>query len=169
MKLPFCPLTIENHQGGQPSKGSKSRRKRRVAVAFWMILLTLRTSLAWGAAEVENAREVSGFRGEIEGRVKSAKADGSSMVIVAVKATFDPAQTLLKDNAPLVGKELTIGVRMPKTNEQPHPHPDDLAYIKSLKAGDFIAVKIFSVFSSPRVLRIQQPGHPAKAEDASAK
>ncbi len=115
-------------------------------------------SCAW-ADEVENAQEVAGFWGQVTGQVKSAQADGLAFVLTITKAEFDPAASALKDNAPLIGKELTIGTRMPKTPEGvSHPHADDVAYIKTLKPGMVIAVKIFAPRSSPKVLRIQAPG-----------
>jgi hypothetical protein len=111
------------------------------------------------ANEVENGPEVAGFRGEVTGKVKSAQADGGCFVLSISKAELDPANSTLKEGAPLVGKELIIGVRMPKNADGvSSPHPDDMAYIKTLKPGMGIKVKIFAVHSNPRVLRIQGPG-----------
>lgn len=112
--------------------------------------------------EVQNAEEVAGFRGEVTGTVKSTQPDKPNFVLAISKAEVGPSSTL-KDGAPLLGKELTIGVRMPKSIEGvASPHPEDVAYIKTLKPGTVITVKIFSVRNNPRVLRIQAPGHTAK-------
>src|SRR4051812_18402948 len=144
----------------KPPIARSSLRPFRVIVCSLAFVLFAALAAAY-AGEVENPGEVAGFRGEITGIVKSANADGSGFTITVSKATFNPEASALKDNAPLIGKELALGVRMPKTDGQAHQHPDDLAYIKTLKPGDAIAVKIFSVHSNPRVLRIQAPGHPA--------
>ena len=110
------------------------------------------------ADEVENGPEVAGFRGEVTGRVKSAQADGRAFVLAISKAEVDSASSL-KESAPLLGKELNIGVRMPKSADGvASPHADDVAYIKTLKPGMVITVKIFAPRASPQVLRIQGPG-----------
>lgn len=115
------------------------------------------------ADEVQNPPEVAGFRGEVIGTVKSTLPGKPSFVLVINKAEVAGENSTLKDGAPLLGKELTIGVRMPKNSEGVgSPHPDDIAYIKSLKPGMLIKVKIFSVHNNPRVLRIQAPGQSAK-------
>ena len=115
------------------------------------------------AAEVENPPEVAGFFGQVTGTVKSVQPNDPSFVLAVTKAEADPATSTLKDGAPLVGKQLTFGVRMPKTNEVSHPHPDDTAYVKTLKPGMVITVKVFAPRSSPRVLRIREPGQSAAA------
>jgi hypothetical protein len=115
------------------------------------------------ADEVQNAPELAGFRGQVTGTVKSTQPDKPSFVLAISKAEADPAASTLKDGAPLLGKELTLGVRMPRNADGVGaPHPDDIAYIKTLKPGMLITVKIFSVHNNPRVLRIQGPGQPAK-------
>jgi hypothetical protein len=142
------------------------RALHKLVLCFAMFLAS---GLARAVAdEVENPPDVAGFRGEVVGVVKSAKSDGSGFVLTVEKAKFDLDASKLKDNAPLIGKELGIGVRMPKTNGESHQHPADLAYVKSLKPGDVIAVKIFSVVKNPRLLRIQEPGHPAGDAAAGA-
>lgn len=110
------------------------------------------------AAEVENPPEVAGFIGQVTGTVKSVRPEDPSFVLAVTKAEADAATSTLKDGAPLVGKQLTFGVRMPKTDGVGHPHPDDTAYIKTLKPGMVITVKVFAPRSSPRVLRIREPG-----------
>jgi hypothetical protein len=51
---------------------------------------------------------------------------------------------------------------MPRTAEgKPHPHPDDVAYIKTLKPGDEIVVQVFAVHSNPAILRMVKPGESA--------
>jgi hypothetical protein len=111
------------------------------------------------ADEVQNGSEVAGFRGQVTGTVKSAQADGRAFVLVINKAEVDPENSALKESAPLLGKELSIGVRMPRNAEGvASPHADDVAYIKTLNPGVIITVKIFSVHSNPQILRIQGPG-----------
>ncbi len=66
------------------------------------------------AAEVENPQEVAGFFGQVTGTVKSVQPNDPSFVLAVTKAEPDPATSTLKDGAPLVGKQLTFGVRMPK-------------------------------------------------------
>ena len=111
------------------------------------------------ADEVENGPAVAGFRGEVMGKVKSAQADGRAFVLAISKAEVDPASSSLKEGAPLLGKELNIGVRMPKNADGVASlHADDVAYIKTLKPGMVITVKIFAPRANPQVLRIQGPG-----------
>jgi hypothetical protein len=118
------------------------------------------------AAEVENPPEVAGFFGQVTGIVRSVQPDAPSFVMAVTMAKVEPdaVMSTLKDGAPLVGKELTFGVRMPKTPDGvSHPHVDDTAYVKSLKVGMVITVKVFAPRSSPRVLRIREPGQSAGA------
>ena len=61
----------------------------------------------------------------------------------------------------MVGKDLTLGTRMPRKDGKPYNSEEDVAYIKTLKPGMMITVKIFSVISAPTVQRIQGPGSPA--------
>ena len=61
----------------------------------------------------------------------------------------------------MVGKDLTLGTRMPRKDGKPFPSEEDIAYIKTLKPGMKITVKIFSVVSNPRIQRIQAPGKAA--------
>src|SRR4051812_40953718 len=129
-------------------------------------LLLLRSA---SAAEVENPAEVAGFIGQVTGTVKSVRPNDPSFVLAVSKAEADPATSTLKDGAPLVGKQLTFGVRMPKTNEVVHPHPDDVAYVKTLKPGMVISVKVFAPRSSPRVLRIREPGQSVEGGSAPGK
>ena len=129
--------------------------------AFWLGVAT--------AAEVENPPEVAGFMGQVTGTVKLVQPNDPSFVLAVTKAEPDPATSTLKDGAPLVGKQLTFGVRMPKTNEVSHPHPDDTAYVKTLKPGLVITVKVFAPRSSPRVLRIREPGQTVTGGAAPAK
>ncbi|OAI57972.1 hypothetical protein AYO49_01650 [Verrucomicrobiaceae bacterium SCGC AG-212-N21] len=118
------------------------------------------------SVEPENAPEVAGFWGQVTGVVKSAQADGGGFVLAITKAEVDPERSTLKDGAPLLGKELRIGVRMPKNAAGvASQHPDDLAYIKTLTPGAVITVKVFAPRANPRVLRIQGPG--AAAEPAT--
>lgn len=105
-------------------------------------------------------KEAVGFWGTVTGVVKSAKADGTSFVITVGTAVPNEKGTVT-DGAPMTGKDLTLGTRMPKTNNVAGPHPDDVAYIKTLKAGDKITVQVFATRSDPTALRIMSPGAPA--------
>jgi hypothetical protein len=115
------------------------------------------------AAHAATPKEAVGFFGTVTGVVKSTAADGSFFVLTVSKAVADESRSAVKDTAPMVGKDLHLGTRMPKTKEGvPHPNPDDVAYIKTLKPGDVIAVKVFAVQADPRVLRMLKPGETIK-------
>jgi hypothetical protein len=122
------------------------------------------------ADEVQNGAEVAGFRGQVTGTVKSAQPDGRAFVLAINKAEVDAASSTLKEGTPLLGKELSLGVRMPRNAEGvAGPHADDVAYIKTLKPGMVITVKIFSVHDKPQVLRIQGPGQSIEGGEAPGK
>lgn len=122
------------------------------------------------AAEVENPQEVAGFFGQVTGTVKAVQPNDPSFVLAVTKAEADPATSTLKDGTPLVGKQLTFGVRMPKTPDGvSHPHMEDTAYVKTLKVGMVITVKVFAPRSSPRVLRIREPGQSVEGGSAPGK
>jgi hypothetical protein len=97
----------------------------------------------------------------VTGQVKTAKPDGLSFTLKIAKADEDAANNTGVDPSTLVGKTVPLGVRMPVTDGKPQPHPDDVAYIKSLKAGKSIRVKIFAVRGDVKFLRMQGPGEPA--------
>ena len=61
----------------------------------------------------------------------------------------------------MVGKELTLGTRMPKKDGVGSPHTDDVAYIKTLNPGDKIVIDVFAVRSDPSILRMTKPGESA--------
>jgi hypothetical protein len=102
------------------------------------------------------------FRATVTGEVKSAKPDGLSFVLAVAKADEDTVNNTGVDPTVLIGKTVTLGVRMPVRDGTPQPHPDDVAYVKSLKAGMSIRVKIFAVRGNMKSLRMQSPGEPAK-------
>lgn len=102
-------------------------------------------------------KEAVGFLGTVTGVVKTTQPDGSSFVITVSKAVADD-KSAVKDTAPMVGKDLTLGTRMPKKDGKPFPNAEDVAYIKTLKAGDAISIKVFAVRADPTVLRMQKPG-----------
>ena len=106
-------------------------------------------------------KEAVGFNGTVTGTVKSAQADGLAFVLTVSKAEADAQKSAVKDTAPMVGKALTLGTRMPRKDGKPVPSDEDIAYIKSLKPGDVITIKVFSVHGAPAVLRMQAPGTPA--------
>jgi len=112
------------------------------------------------AAMAETPKEAIGFWGTVTGTVKSARPDGTSFVLTVSDAQPDE-KSKVKDGAPMVGKDLTLGTRMPRKDNKPYPSEEDVAYIKTLKPGMRITVKIFSVVSNPRVQRIQAPGKAA--------
>src|SRR4051812_27470459 len=105
------------------------------------------------ADEVGNGPGGAGFRGEVTGMVKSAQSDGRAFILTISKAEVDPATSNLTESAPLLGKELNVGVRMPKNADGvAFPHVDDVAFIKTLKPGMVITVKIFAPRANPQVL-----------------
>jgi hypothetical protein len=117
-------------------------------------------------ALAETPKEAVGFFGNVTGVVKSAKEDGTSFMVTVSSAEPDE-HSAVKEAAPMVGKVLTLGTRMPRAKDgTPGPHVDDVAFIKSLKPGMTVTVKIFAVKSDPRVLRIILPG---KIETPAAK
>ena len=112
-------------------------------------------------------KEAVGFRGTVEGKVKSTGTDGTSFVLTITKA--DPEEkSAIKDGGPMVGKEITLGVRMPRKDGKPYPSPEDIAWIKTLKPGTAIRVKVFAVSSAPTVLRIQGPGDTIEGDSKPA-
>jgi hypothetical protein len=116
--------------------------------------------VAVAAREVAAAtpKEAVGFRGTVTGTVKSARPDGMSFVLKVLTAEPDEKLNTAKNPAGMVGKEIMLGVRMPRKDGKPYPSAEDVAYIKTLKPGVTIKVKIFAVNADPTVLRIQGPG-----------
>lgn len=112
----------------------------------------------------EQPAAATGFWGEVTGTVKSVREDGTSFTLLISKAEAGEHNTAKKPAA-MVGKVISLGTRMPRDkNQKPSPHVDDIAYIKSLKVGDVITVKMFSVMSAPDVHRIQAPGKAATTQ-----
>jgi hypothetical protein len=124
-------------------------------VAFALVLSALATNAA------PTPIEAVGFNGTVTGTIKSAQADGLAFVLTVSKAEADEQKSAVKDTALMVGKALPIGTRMPRKDGKPFPSDEDTAYIKSLKPGDVITIKIFAVRGAPAVLRMQGPGTPA--------
>lgn len=103
--------------------------------------------------------QAKGFFGTMTGKVKSAKPDGTSFVLTVSSVEIDEAHSAVKDPAVMVGKVLTLGTRMPKSAAGvPGPHAADAAFIKDLRPGMEVTVKIFAVRTDPSVLRIMEPG-----------
>ena len=119
--------------------------------------------LAVGSLALASAtpKEAVGFAGSITGTVTSRADDGTSFRLKVSKAVADESKSKVKDTDAMIGKELTLGTRMPRTDGKAHNHPDDVAYIKSLKVGDEIVVQVFAVHSDPSVLRMTKPGEAA--------
>jgi hypothetical protein len=124
------------------------------AATATFVLFMLATSLAASAA---TPKEAVGFMGTATGAVKSAQKDGSSFVLV-ISSAEPNEQSAVKNGAAMVGKEITLGVRMPRKDGKPTQHVDDVAWIKTLKPGQVVKVKIFAVRADPSVLRITEPG-----------
>lgn len=130
---------------------------KRICLALAVVGLVLLLD----RAEAANPPEVNGFRGNVTGTVKSAMPDGLSFVLTVSEAKADPKYADMNDGAKMIGKSITLGVRTPlvapgaKTTA---PAPDDIAFIKTLKAGMKINVDIFSLLKAPNVMRIQKPG-----------
>jgi len=111
-----------------------------------------------GEARAATPKEAVGFWGTVTGTVKSARPDGTSFVLKVSAAEPDEKQNSAKNPPGMVGKEITLGVRMPRKDGKPYPSAEDVAYIKTLKPGMKIKVKMFAVKADPTVLRIQGPG-----------
>lgn len=124
------------------------------------ILTSLLLALTASAA---NPKETVGFMGSATGTVKSAQKDGSSFVL-AITSAEPNDQSAVKDGKAMAGKQITLGVRMPRKDGKPTQHPDDVAWIKTLKPGQVVKVKIFAVKADPSVLRITEPGEMVDAK-----
>jgi hypothetical protein len=136
--------------------------RNMIAVAAAVVIMVV-AGMVWG----ETPKEAVGFFGKATGTVKSAKADGTSFVLTVL--TAEPGEkSLVKDGNALVGKELTLGTRMPKKDHVAAPHVEDVAFIKSLKPGMEVTVTIFAVNADPKILRITSPGTVKGAETAPA-
>ncbi|MDB5320814.1 MAG: hypothetical protein JWN40_2445 [Phycisphaerales bacterium] len=134
----------------------------RASFLTTLLALTLSATLASAASNTPN--QAIGFFGTITGTVKSARSDGASFVLTVDKADPDEKQSAIKDGGPMVGKEITLGTRMPRdTAGTPHPSAEDVAYIKTLKPGAKVIVKVFAVRADPTVLRLRAPGESADA------
>jgi hypothetical protein len=129
--------------------------------AIWPALVGLILILGTTTSRADTPKEAVGFWGTVSGKVKAARPDGMSFVLTISDAQPDDSKSKVKDGAPMVGKDITLGTRMPRKNGVPYPSEEDVAYIKTLKPGMMITVKIFAVISNPRVLRIQEPGKAA--------
>jgi hypothetical protein len=121
------------------------------------LLLTLAT------ARAGTPKEAIGFFGTVTGAVTAVPADDLSFSLTVSKADADP-RSAVKDTDALVGKVLELGTRMPRKDGVPANSEEDIAYIKSLKVGDVITIKVFAVRGNPSVLRMQGPGKPATTE-----
>jgi len=135
------------------------KKKRFMSRLFIMSLAAMVLMADAEANEAENIPEAAGFWGQVTGVIKSAQEDGQCFVLTVSKAEVDPATSILKNSAPMISKELVIGVRMTKKPDGvSYPNAEDVAYIKTLKPGMVITVKLFTPRSNPKALRIQCPG-----------
>jgi hypothetical protein len=107
-----------------------------------------------------NPVEANGFRGNVTGAVKSPQRTGLSFDLTISEAKADPRYAAQNDGSKLIGKTITLGVRTPIVpgTKTTAPSADDVAFIKTLKAGMHINVDIFSTHARPNILRIQKPG-----------
>ena len=129
----------------------------------FVAIIALLVSLPLVSQAADTPKEAVGFFGTATGVVKSAKADGTSFVLTVTKAVVDEKRSTVKDASKLAGKEITLGTRMPRKDNKPTPHEDDIAYIKTLKPGMNISIKVFAVRSDPSVLRMEGPCEKAEA------
>lgn len=136
---------------------------KRMCLALAVVGLVLLSDLAAKA----NPVEANGFRGNVTGTVKSAQRSGLSFELTISEAKADPRYAAKNDGSKIIGKIINLGVRTPAIpgTKGTAPSADDIAFIKSLKAGMQINVDIFALQGRPNVLRIQKPG---KILDASA-
>ena len=125
------------------------------------------------ARDRANPPEVNGFRGNVTGTVKSAMPNGLSFVLTLSEAKADPKYAATNDGSKIIGKHVTLGVRTPLVapgSKATAPAPEDIAFIKTLKAGMRINVDVFSLLKAPNVVRIQKPGRILdKQSDGSTK
>ena len=133
---------------------------------LFAVIVALLISLPLGSRAADTPKDAVGFFGTATGVVKSAKADGTSFVLTVTKAVNDEKRSTVKDPSRMVGKEITLGTRMPRKDNKPTPHEDDVAYIKTLKPGMNISIKVFAVRADPSILRMEGPGEKAEANPA---
>ena len=107
-----------------------------------------------------NPVEADGFRGNVTGTVKAAQRSGLSFDLTISEAKADARYAAQNDGSKMIGKTITLGVRTPVVpgTKTKAPSADDIAFIKSLKAGMHINVDIFAILARPNILRIQKPG-----------
>jgi hypothetical protein len=107
-----------------------------------------------------NPVEANGFRGNVTGTVKSAQRSGLSFDLTLSEAKADARYAATNDGSKIVGKTISLGVRTPIVpgTKTTAPSADDVAFIKTLKAGMHINVDIFATHARPNILRIQKPG-----------
>ena len=133
------------------------RRGEEVFMRMGLRCVVVVVAMVVGMVRGATPAEAVGFFGVATGKVKSAQADGTSFVMTVLSAEPDE-KSAVKDGKPMVGKELTLGVRMPKTNGVAGPHPEDVAFVKTLKPGMEVTVTIFALRADATVLRITKPG-----------
>lgn len=129
---------------------------KRTCLALAVVGLVLLFDLAAKA----NPVEANGFRGNVTGTVKSAQRSGLSFELTISKAKADARYAANNDGSKIIGKTISLGVRTPiiPGTKDKAPSADDIAFVKSLKAGMRINVDIFALQARPNVLRIQKPG-----------
>src|SRR5438477_5400522 len=84
------------------------------------------------AIAADTPKQAVGFFGTVTGTVKTANVDGLFFVLTVAKSEVDAKQSTVKDSD-MVGKQITLGTRMPKADGKAAPHEEDVAFIKTLK------------------------------------
>ncbi len=131
-------------------------RMKRTCLALAVVGLILFLDLAAKA----NPVDANAFRGNVTGTVKSAQRSGLSFDLTISEAKADAKYAAKNDGSKMIGKTINLGVRTPiiPGTKNKAPSADDIAFIKSLKAGMHINVDIFALQANPNILRIQKPG-----------
>ena len=125
-----------------------------------LALAVVGSVLLFHLAAKANPVETNGFRGNVTGTIKSAQRSGLSFELTISEAKADARYAANNDGSKLIGKTINLGVRTPVIpgSKDKAPSADDIAFIKSLKAGMHVNVDIFALQARPNILRIQKPG-----------
>jgi hypothetical protein len=76
---------------------------------------------------------IYGFRGNVTGVAKSAQSSVAAFVLTISEAKADARFAATNDGSKLIGKSITLGVRMvraPPGSQNAVPAADDVAFIK---------------------------------------
>lgn len=139
----------------------------RVAMASVACALLASATLAEEDANKKpNAapKEAVGFVGTLEGDFVAKKANGNTVTLKVTKVTAADNSTA-KDSAKLVGTDVVVTVRWEKVDGKYQPMKDDAKFVKGLKTGDSLALKV-EYLESLEVLRMTEAPRKAAAEAA---